>query len=165
MTQGKRSKRNADGEFARLQLEPQPPPLRAAAPASLLSRKRTGEVRFAALRTTQKKNLRAKWRPRHFAISTGCRGHPCPRRCGTHGGFRIKSSDLPFPVLPLRQSQHALADYVVLDLIRPGVDCRPARREHPERPLAFVERERRVEFELTEGPQQLHRVERNLEAE
>src|SRR5271156_4441819 len=82
MTQGKRSKRNADGEFARLQLEPQHPHLPAAAPASLLSRKRTGEVRFAALRTTQKKNLRAKWRPRHFAISTGCRGHPCrpPRR-------------------------------------------------------------------------------------
>jgi len=21
---------------------------------------------------------------------TGCRGHPCPRRCGTHGGCRIK---------------------------------------------------------------------------
>jgi hypothetical protein len=24
-----------------------------------------------------------------FLIS-GCRGHPCPRRCGTHGGFHIK---------------------------------------------------------------------------
>src|SRR5260370_4558644 len=46
---------------------------------------------------TQEKNLRAKWRPRHFAISTGCRGHPCPRRCGTHGGLRIQLSDLPFP--------------------------------------------------------------------
>src|SRR5208282_2400548 len=22
--------------------------------------------------------------------NTGCRGHPCPRRCGTHGGFRIQ---------------------------------------------------------------------------
>ena len=39
-------------------------------------------------------NLRAKCRPRHFALSifpfTGCRGHPCPRRCGTHGGFHIQ---------------------------------------------------------------------------
>ena len=25
------------------------------------------------------KNLRPKWRPRHFAINTGCRGHPPPR--------------------------------------------------------------------------------------
>jgi len=27
--------------------------------------------------TSPQKNLRAKWRPRHFAIGTGCRGHPC----------------------------------------------------------------------------------------
>src|SRR6202790_1163938 len=43
---------------------------------------------------TREKNLRAKWRPRHFAIGTGCRGHPCPRKFETHGGFQIKSSDL-----------------------------------------------------------------------
>ena len=43
------------------------------------------------------KDLEQNWRPRHFAISTGCRGHPCPRKRETHGGFHIKSSDLPFP--------------------------------------------------------------------
>src|SRR5258708_9443482 len=53
---------------------------------------------------------------------TGCRGHPCPRRCGTHGGFRIKSSDLPFPELArlLRRRllvvQHALAVRAEVDL-------------------------------------------------
>jgi len=24
-----------------------------------------------------------------FKKNTGCRGYLCPRRCGTHGGFRI----------------------------------------------------------------------------
>src|ERR1700686_5412270 len=38
----------------------------------------------------RKKNLRAKWRPRHFAISTGCRGHPCRRKRETHRGFHIQ---------------------------------------------------------------------------
>src|SRR5258705_9241204 len=26
----------------------------------------------------------------HLCLNTGGRGHPCPRRCGTHGGFHIK---------------------------------------------------------------------------
>src|SRR5258708_24052480 len=50
-----------------------------------------GRLELSTLTKASQKNLRAKWRPRHFAISTGCRGHPCPRRCGTHGGFCIKS--------------------------------------------------------------------------
>src|SRR5580693_1304113 len=27
--------------------------------------------------------------PFRDSLNTGCRGHPCPRRCGTHGGFCI----------------------------------------------------------------------------
>ncbi len=42
----------------------------------------------------------------------GCRGHPCPRRCGTHGGFHIKSNDLPSQVL-----------YVHEDLLPQIADC------------------------------------------
>src|SRR5208283_42850 len=30
-------------------------------------------------------------------LSIGCRGHPCPRKCETHGGFHIQFSDFPFP--------------------------------------------------------------------
>src|SRR5258708_1009731 len=28
-----------------------------------------------------------------LVLFTGCRGHPCPGRCGTHGGFRIQSNE------------------------------------------------------------------------
>src|SRR5580700_2364720 len=38
--------------------------------------------------------LRAKGRPRHFAISTGCRGHPCRRKHETHRGFHFNCSSL-----------------------------------------------------------------------
>src|ERR1019366_2215512 len=27
---------------------------------------------------------------RIFSLNIGCRGHPCPRKCETHGGFHIK---------------------------------------------------------------------------
>jgi hypothetical protein len=117
------NQRKAGGDIAHLLVAPQNPHLPAAAPAGLLSRKvhphphrrrglshnKVGEASYqwrgtrhpnlgeVIPRAPPQKNLRAKWRPRHFAISTfhfslftGCRGYPCPRRCGTHGGFRIK---------------------------------------------------------------------------
>jgi hypothetical protein len=85
------------GDIARLQLEAQNPHLPAAAPAGRLSRKSNWRGKFPAPSVTPQKNLRAKGRPRHFATCIGYRGHPCPRRRGTHGGFHIQSSDLPFP--------------------------------------------------------------------
>src|ERR1700731_1700853 len=36
----------------------------------------------------------------HLFLILRCRGYPCPRKCETHGGFHIKSSDLPFPLNP-----------------------------------------------------------------
>src|ERR1019366_8815679 len=54
------------------------------------------EIRGNRVSRSRAMNLRAKARPRDLATNSGCRGHPCPRRCGTHGGFRIQQSDLPF---------------------------------------------------------------------
>src|SRR5258708_36354816 len=62
-------------------------------------------------RMTREKNLRAKWRPRHFAIITGCRGHPCPRKRETHGGFRSN-------YVPLSMSA---ADTIVAPATAPGL--------------------------------------------
>src|SRR3984957_1196187 len=66
---------------------------------------------------TGKKNLRAKWRPRHFAISTGCRGHPCPRKRETQGWVlhsikfltRDRRNFLPFLDRRRRHYDHHLA--------------------------------------------------------
>src|SRR5258708_39741055 len=63
------------------------------------------------LNDAKKKNLRAKWRPRHFAISPGCRGHPCPRKRETHGGFHIQ-------YVPLFMS---LPDTIVAPATAPGL--------------------------------------------
>jgi hypothetical protein len=42
---------------------------------------------------------------RHALMNTGCRGHPCPRKRETHGGFHIKSSEF-FPTsTPLRRAR------------------------------------------------------------
>jgi hypothetical protein len=42
------------------------------------------EVRHSSLEDFPR--LRAKGCPQHFALNTGCRGHPCPRKRETHGG-------------------------------------------------------------------------------
>src|SRR5258708_10141533 len=63
-------------------------------------------------------NLRAKWRPRHFAISTGCRGHPCRRKCETHRGFQIQLSDLPFPISRLVRVRECTLS-LTLALVKP----------------------------------------------
>src|SRR5258708_35365150 len=44
-----------------------------------------------------KKNLRAKWRPRHFAISTGCSGSPLPKEVWNP---RWVPHSIPFPLSP-----------------------------------------------------------------
>src|SRR5271156_6384531 len=36
-----------------------------------------------------------------LSLNTGCRGHPCRRRCGTHRGFHIQLVLSPSPI-PLR---------------------------------------------------------------
>src|ERR1700730_437767 len=109
--------------------DPEPSPTGRVA-ADLLSRNVTGEVRSVPLTTP---HLRAKGRPRHFAISTGCRGHPCPRKRETHGGFHIQSSELPCPhpipiqcgrfVAPLDRQRLSLLDSLLCllnhDLILP----------------------------------------------
>jgi hypothetical protein len=42
---------------------------------------------------TQEKNMRARWRPRHFAISyTKVQGLALPRKRETRGGFHIQFS-------------------------------------------------------------------------
>src|SRR5579862_7837179 len=57
----------------------------------------------------------------------------------------------------LGQTHHAFADDVVLNLAGAAGDGKRARCEHPVRPLALVERERRLEIHLAVRPQQLHR--------
>src|SRR5215469_14439698 len=59
----------------------------------------------------------------------------------------------------LRQAEDALADDVVLNLVAAGGNGAAARRQHPERPLAAVDRMIRLVLHLAVGPEQLHRVE------
>src|SRR5271156_1162857 len=41
-----------------------------------------------------------------LSLNPGCRGHPCPRRCGTHGGFHYNYVPLLGPLCtpPTRSS-------------------------------------------------------------
>src|SRR6202453_3292130 len=55
--------------------------------------------------------------PASFLI-IGCRGHPCPRRCGTHGGFHIKSF-LRSYLLLRRDARTPLHERSHVDLERP----------------------------------------------
>src|SRR5579864_8393047 len=56
-----------------------------------------GERRRSKSKSAKKSNLSAQQvltgtKSRIFSyLYPGCRGHPCPRRCGTHGGFHIKN--------------------------------------------------------------------------
>jgi hypothetical protein len=81
--------------------ESQNPHLPAAAPAGLLSREITGEVRFAALRIPGKKSsnrdptsTQGKLRPASF-LTLGAGVTPAARKRETRGGFRIQSSSFP----------------------------------------------------------------------
>src|SRR5580700_1770602 len=67
---------------------------------------------------------------RHFAISTftGCRGHPCPMKCETHGGFH----KIKFPV-PLRL-------FSELDRCRSGHEALGLLVLHPDVDLGCVVR-------------------------
>src|SRR5579863_6857424 len=67
--------------------------------------------------------------------------------------------------LTLRQSQHALANDVVLDFAGAARDCQGARRQHPVVPTAAVERVRCAVLELAVRPEQLEREFRHLEIE
>ncbi len=54
--------------------------------------------------------------PTAGGLNTGCRGHPFPRKCETHGGFHIKFSSLFF--LPLAQGRGAAACSMARGMVR-----------------------------------------------
>src|ERR1700684_4569093 len=78
---------------------------------------KTGEVTFASLRISEKRSSKQGRSPASF-LTTGCRGHPCPRRCGTHGGFHIKSF-LRSYLLLRRDTRTPLHERSHVDLERP----------------------------------------------
>src|ERR1700735_3504539 len=90
MSQKKGDTKSEQAGYCDVVAEPSPTGRDAA---GLLSRKVTGEVRFDRIDASPW-NLRAKCRPRHFALSISsslrCRGYPCPGKCETHGGFHIQ---------------------------------------------------------------------------
>src|SRR5260370_36237765 len=45
----------------------------------------------------------------HLSLTIGCRGHPCPRRRETHGGFHIQSSEWRACVAPCARCVQALS--------------------------------------------------------
>src|SRR5271169_3006010 len=55
------------------------------------------------------------------------------------------------------QSEHPLADDIVLNLVGPGRDRAAPRREHPIGPFAAIHRAEGIVLELAVGPEQLHR--------
>ena len=78
-------------------------------------RERMREDSLRSGRTGEEKRRPEREVSHHFATITGCRGHPCPRKRETHGGFHVKSRS---SLLALRQLEDSLADDVVLNLTR-----------------------------------------------